>query len=89
MDGILYLVFTGTLNKNQNKKQKTLFRQICFEGHCLASGGSVEFEAPPSFSSSSRLRRVMVNSDPRDRFVDPFLKLMLYSLSCILLGASA
>ena len=32
---------------------------------------------------------VMSNSDPRDRFVYPFFKLMLDSCSCIFLGASA
>ena len=35
------------------------------------------------------LRRVIRNSDPRDRFVCPFLKIMLDTFPCILLGASA
>ena len=35
-----------------------------------------------------KLCLVMPNSDPRDRFVYPFLKIMLDSFPCILLGAS-
>ena len=31
---------------------------------------------------------MMPNSDPRDRFVCPFLKLVMDSFSCILLGAN-
>ena len=37
----------------------------------------------------TRLRRMMPNSDPRDRFVDQYLKLMIDSFSCTPVGADA
>ena len=35
----------------------------------------------------TRLRRVVLNSDPRDRFVDQFRTLMIDSFSCTPMGA--
>ena len=36
----------------------------------------------------TRLRRVMPNCDPRDRFVDQYLKLRIDSFSCTPMGAN-
>ena len=48
--------------------------QICPKGHCFGI---------------MRLCQVMPNCDPRDRFVDQYLKLMIDFFSCTSMGADA
>ena len=48
--------------------------------------GLTNLSQGPPFGITS-LYRVITNCDPRDRFVNPFLKLMLDSFSCITLCA--